>query len=234
MKEHFKDSFDKILQKTWYTHNMGLFYMEAIGVKSLALLTPEFRSELLKASSILNYAGALASFEDAYLATRTKIKLGEHMSVRIGHYRHIAGRELSDGNVVSGGAKVGVIDFMRNMPTLDKHDNLISLTRDLFDSAQTSLIELAKLCNSEDPRLEDINTFYGVSHLAGPLAVRLGFDVFDIRNPIDRSMYKMLGKGIVTTIAKKNSSWQRLKSNFKDPREAFISRQRLINLYGEI
>jgi hypothetical protein len=224
-----KNSGQKFLEKTWYSHQVSLFYLEGAVLKAIGIAVPEARL----AGKAWTQLGVVAIIENLAKTVKVgEINVGEHMTVSVEVFRDFAHKELSDGSILRPGQKIGKIDFLRKLPTLKEGDNLLSFTKQLFRSGEQSLRELAELCEKNDPRLGDVEFFWGISHLAGPLAKRLGFDVFDIANPIKRLGYKALGKGIAYSIAKKNKHWQMFEKNFKAPHEAVISRGKLIELYG--
>ena len=74
--------------------------------------------------------------------------------------------------------------------------------------------------------------FYGISHLAGPLAKRLGFFVTDWGSETDRRLYGWAGKTIARLVAGGNEEWRKMKDNFGPPRMAVISRKDLISGFG--
>lgn len=228
--ENAKNISKQFLEKTWYSHSTSLFYLESVVIKSLSLLYPELRAEGKMLGVGLSLAGFSTNVDNVVKKLTTKIPVGEHMDVIMGRFRSIKNKELSDGSVVKPGSKVGVIHFTRNLPIMDKQSN-VAFSRQLFRSGEESLNNLAGLCEANDPRLEGVEFFYGWSHLAGPIAKRLGFDVFDIANPIRR-----LGPKFVNTFLagglKDTPTFQRINYIFKTPREAFISRQKLVELYG--
>lgn len=88
------------------------------------------------------------------------------------------------------------------------------------------------MCQQNNPVLKEIDIFYGASHIVRPFIEKLGFDIFDIENPFRRIRLRREGYNFVRHIAGGNLQWQRTKRNFRDPREAFISRAKLVELYG--
>lgn len=141
---------------------------------------------------------------------------------------------MSDGQEVRPGQRVGELHFTRNIEPLAKDTDVISYARMLYRSGEKSLEELAVKCEQNDPAFEDINVFYGVSHIAGPLAKRLGFDIFRITNPVNRFLATYLAKkGMEDEFTGNSQQWELFKRNFKSPNFAYISRQKLIELYGE-
>ena len=226
---------NKFLERTWYTHSASLLLLESIAVKTLSLVaTPEISSKG-KMIGVGFWTSGIAALleEDVVKAIKDKVNVGNHMSIHLGHYRTPFGKELSDETVVRPGQKIGIIDILRNLPSLEKDENLLAITKKLYRESEADLRELAKMCQDNNPSLEGVEVFYGVSHLAGPLAKRLGFDVFDIANPLKRTGVTLTGKLIAAGYGWKNKQWREYQSKFKSAREAFISRKKLIELYGE-
>lgn len=142
-------------------------------------------------------------------------------------------RALSDGFLLRPGHRIGRIHIIDNLPILGMNDNLLGATREIYRSTVLSLTQLAELCQNDDRKLSRIKAFYGISHLAGPLAERLGFDVFDIRSETIRKAHHIAGYVLAHKVGGYNTEWNRTKGNFKSPKEAIISRNKLVDLYGK-
>jgi len=162
-----------------------------------------------------------------------KVNVGEHMSIHVGHFRNPLSKELEDHTIIKAVKKIGIIDIERNLPKLSEKESLVGITRMLFRETESDLKELALMCKAGDPRLEGLDIFHGVSHLAGPLAKRLGFDVYDIANPVERVASSLIGRLISSDVGAKNEEWRKYQSKFKSAREAYISRSKLIRLYSD-
>jgi hypothetical protein len=170
------------------------------------------------------------SMKSDFLQELNTIDSGEHMSVSIGKFR----RELvlPNGEELGKNDIVGRIDFIRNIPQMDKETPLVGFVRALFKSADSSLNELAKLCRDNDPRLKDIQYFYGISHLAGPLAEKLGFTTIELQDEEERKEQTKVAFRIAKMKAGKNDEWKKFTGNFKEPKIAVISRKELLEAYS--
>ena len=105
--------------------------------------------------------------------------------------------------------------------------------KDFTVSTKSSLENLAAWCEANDPLLEGINVFYGVSSLAaGPQAKKLGFEIHEIENPLKKAIMKHVGKTIIRRMSGANSGWHQYKKTQRVPKEAYISREKLVSLYG--
>lgn len=162
-----------------------------------------------------------------------KVDLGEHMVVKPERFVNAKKVKLSDSTVVSPGDLVGRIHFGNNLLPLQNSKSLVTYTRDLYRSAEESLIDLAQLCKKDKHAVKDINVFWGRSHLVGRLTERLGFDTFPIRNPVVREWNKYWCKDVARAVAGTHEEWKRYEKNFRDPRDAYISREKLITIFGE-
>lgn len=162
-------------------------------------------------------------------APEIHVAVGAHMTIDMKTYPE---RILPDGSILPPGEKVGIIHFSRNFTALRKHENIISVGRRLFRSAQISLYRLAELCEKNAKPLEGVNFFLGASHIVGPLARKLGFNIFPIKNPGERRMVKQKSEKFVREVAKENPHWQQFEKNFKAPKIAMISKETLLKLYG--
>jgi len=165
-----------------------------------------------------------------------KVHLGDHMTLTIGRLPIERDIQLSDGAVLRQGDAVGVIDFIENLPRLSEEDNLMGFVRRLFKSAKGSLSELAVLCREDDTRLQGIEYFWGKSHLAGPLAKRLGFEVFEVEytSPLIKKIDISVARAHVRLVAGDNEEWDQVKDYIKPQRHAIISRERLMAMYADL
>ena len=128
--------------------------------------------------------------------------------------------------------KIGEIHFDRNIPFIKRNEAVVGFVRTLFSSFQEELTELAFLCRENDKRLKRVQSFFGLSHIAGPLARRLGFDVSAIRNPLTRYEVTASNKQLISEIVSYHPSWTMFEKNFKPAQRAYISRNKLVQLYG--
>jgi hypothetical protein len=145
----------------------------------------------------------------------------------------ISKRILSDGTIINVGDRIGTIHLLRQLPKIDEKDSLNVVTRGLYQSVRGSLEELAALSISHDPRLEGVEAFYGASHVAGPLARRLGFDVVRIEDWSDRMTETLISQTIVFWKSPHKNwidRWKQIKG--KEAQEAYISKRKLVQLYG--
>ncbi len=220
----------KVLDATYYRQS----YMQ-YGVEGKALIVAQkmwpLNIELTVATLALLKLGMISMTEEQ-MGFRGYFNVGNHMSIHPSGYHAFKERELSDGAIIHPGQKLGVIDLLRNIPILDSDTKLLTATRHLYNSVSQDLHELAFLCQSNDPRLNGVEAFYGISHFAGYLAERLGFDSFKLRNPLKRLFPKVIEKQMVKEHAGENKDWKKIKNKNKDIYEAFISRQKLVDRFG--
>lgn len=161
-----------------------------------------------------------------------ELAVGEHMEVIIRRYRSSRQKHLSDGTIIRPGDKVGEIHFSNDIPELQENENMIGFARRLFVSARESMQHLAQLCQDNYYQTDGVVAFLGQSHIAGPLAKRLGFDIFEIRNPITRLISTELSYVTAKESAYRNPTWQQFRTNFKSAKEAIISRDKLVQTHG--
>jgi hypothetical protein len=114
---------------------------------------------------------------------------------------------------------------------LEENANPIAFARDLLRSSTQSLVELAMLCERGDSRLEEIEAFAGISHLAR-IGGRVGFTVFNIANAEAQRAATEVSKGVALKVVGNNAAWKELSTNYKPAKIAFISRSRLISTFG--
>ena len=227
-----KDASFNSLQKAWYTHTTSLFLLESVAAKTLSSVDPNFATAWKGLAGTL-FSAALASQLEQVLRGRiSQFPVGEHMDIQVLRFKWPKEKQLSDGTTIKPGSKIGVIHFDRNLPTADEKESERGFSRKLYESGKNSLEELAFLCEANDPRLAGIEGFYGLSHIAGPLAKRLGFDIFETSDPLKLIFAQVLGKRLVGKVVNNNPNWQKLAKNYKSPKEAFISRQKLVALFG--
>lgn len=227
LKDKSKNAINRIL----YSHTMSLFCLEAFISKAAGVYKHD--ENLIDLGKRKIIAAELKGLNGVVKKVKTdSVLVGDHMTFRRTNYTGFASKELSDGEIVRPGDRIGEIDFVKDVPKLGKDANLFVFTRYLYNSAQKSLRELAELCAENDPSVDGIKAFHGTSHLVGPLAKRLGFDIYEIANPIKRAVYKKWGKAIAKNVAGESLMWQEYQKNFKPPREAYISRSKLVELFG--
>lgn len=207
------------LEKTFYKHIASLYLLDRVVFCSL-----------LAASRI---PGVEQKLEDKYLKQEARsFRVGKHMIVFPNMYTDKKPIPLSDGTVISQYHHLGELHFSEDLPTLEQGGNLVTFTRQLYGAATESLEELAHLCQDNDPRVIGLAFFYGESHIAGSLAKKLGFDIHEISNPFRKLMQYYKGRWLVEQIAGKNPTWRHWKKNYKPPQRAYISRKRLVELFG--
>jgi hypothetical protein len=116
--------------------------------------------------------------------SKQDIDVGSHMTVCISNNDYPL--ELAGSITIKIPGRSANIHISRDLPPVTDHTSALGYARYLFDSSQTSLHELAKLTRRNDPRLDGVEFFQGISHLAGPLAKRLGFEVYDLKPSAER------------------------------------------------
>lgn len=173
--------------------------------------------------------------KEAKLERSQGILVGHHMNVKVKEYPYYNGPILlSDATAIIPGDRIGQIHLLRNLPKLNREDDLLKITRKLYQRVLESMEELAALSENNDPRLDGVNAFYGTSHLAGPLATRLGFDVRKIDDSLERNIETFFGRTLVfCRSSHKNwgDKWKQVKN--KEAQNAFISRRKLVQMYGQ-
>ena len=204
------------LEKAFYRHIASLYFLDRAVYFSAVL-----------ASFI---PGIEQKVDEKY---KDEFEVGKHLVVVPMVYKDDQRVHLSDGTEISKFQRLGEMHFCRDLPQLTDKDNLVNFTKLLYREANISLQELALMCQNNDPRVKNITFFFGESHIAGPLAKRLGFDIHEISNPISKLMSYYKGKWLVNDLASKNPTWQIWKKNFKPPQRAYISRTKLVEFFGE-
>ncbi len=225
----------QVVERAWYSHSSTMFALESLVFDAMLIANKGNPTKILiggVGTLLKNSLGLSTMVEDLKVNGGKSIDVGEHMKITTGKLRGTKEPRDVEGEVLKPGDKIGIISVTRNLNKMQENDNLIAKTRELYRSTELSLTELAKLCEENDPRLKDINFFRGQSHLAGPLAERLGFDIYEIANPFERFSTKLAGKLIVKGHVGKNVEWKKFEVNYNDPKEAIISRKKLIELYG--
>ena len=162
-----------------------------------------------------------------------ELEVGDHMRIFPERHIRVKSLKLSDSTIVSPGELVGRIHFDNNIKKLDSTTSMVTYTRELYRSGHASLTTLAKMCQEEKPVLDDINVFWGRSHLVGNFTKNLGFDTFPVKNPIARKITKRDAKGVVEKAVGKHAEWKSYQKNMREPKDAYISRKKLIAIFGE-
>ena len=167
-----------------------------------------------------------------------EIVAGSHIRAYPAKFYLWGSRQLSTGERVHPGDMVGMFHFDRRLPFPDPQTSLATHTIRTFERFKDSLGGLARVCESDHPLLEGLNVFYFVSHWSGPLMERMGFDIFEIKNPIRQWLHNEYSKRWTAQFGYHDPSWKGFEEwkkaveNSKGVREAFISRQKLIALHG--
>lgn len=180
---------------------------------------------------------AVANYQDHLQPEERETRAGTYLRAYPARFYLWGSRTLSTGEVIRPGQMVGLLHFDRKLPYPDPNDTLLVHTRKMYRRLKECMESLATICQNNDPVLEGIEHFYGLSHWAGPLLERLGFDVFEIRNPIRRWFQNEYAKIYASRFAYHDTSWQGLNEwqvserNFSGVREAFIPRTKLIELH---
>lgn len=236
-----------VAERIHYGHTWTLMLLESALTMGMARVEGmSFENLSLAGTSLLVLTATKAGAELYERVKGEKIQIGSYGELHVEPYRAVRSRTLSDGTIMKPGDKVGIMDFAHGILSKAEEESLFSYTKKLIRSAELSFIELAQLCEVDDPRLAGVSVFGGRSHLAGPVAKRMGFDVFDIANPLHSHFETWRGKkrvqrqvsyykkpddtGSIEAVV--DQKWKEMEKNFKDPRDAYISRQKLLELYG--
>jgi hypothetical protein len=168
-----------------------------------------------------------------------QVAVGEHMDITVGVSADTCWPDdskrllkLVDGTIIIPDMPVGRIDIVRNFDRLSKNTNMIGFMRELMESSITSLKELASLCKKNDPKLDGIEVFAGVSHLAR-IAGKFGFTTFKIADPHRRAEATDVSKRVAEHVSGGTDAWNDIKQNYKPAQVAFISRKALIDKFGK-
>jgi hypothetical protein len=159
------------------------------------------------------------------------LEVGNCLNIYVHPSTGFAPKKLSDGVVVTPGDLVGEIELKLDNLPLDHNGGVVIYGRALFRSITQSLGELAKLCEVNDPLLEGVVGFHGISHLAGPLAGKMGFDVFLVSDISEFFAHTVFANMIVRQHAGKNTDWRKFKPHIRIPKEVYISRNSLVSRY---
>lgn len=235
--KEFSSQAERLLLDPRKSENLGSRLALKTGLLMVgnALLIPTTRTE--PGLTIFAVHGGLLlgamgkGLKDSFLHDRRTLKFGKHMTVTVGKLREQF--DISDNTNLKTGEIVGNIDFINKLPRMESDTNLVGFVRYLFQSAKDSLQELADHCRENDPRLEGVRNFVGVSHLAGPLAERLGFSTFEITDKKEAEGLKYWALRRARAVAGKNEEWKKYGDNFKSPRIAVISREDLLKAFPE-
>lgn len=167
-----------------------------------------------------------------------QLVVGEHMTVTVGQNAYACwpneGEKelrLSDETIVTPETPIGKIDIVHDLPHLDSNTNLIAFARKLLKSSVGSLRELTVLCEQGDHRLDGIQVFAGISHLAR-IGGKLDFTVFDITDEGRQRDATATSLRVATYVSGQNKAWQEFKENYKPAKIAFISRRALQRKFG--
>lgn len=158
------------------------------------------------------------------------VAIGTHMSIYRRRHHALLSRKLSDGTKIFPGDRLGEIHLMRNIPKPDDPTKFHTYSRHLYGDIQQDLRQLATMVRF-DPGYSDIKAIYGFSHLAKPIAKRLGFDIFHGRNPLKKAFFHLviLGDRQEFKVVPREKG---LLSFFKSANFAYMSRGTLLKKYG--
>ena len=176
---------------------------------------------------------AAGSLSVLYKKWWREIEVGQHMVLKPERFVHFKKVRLSDSTDVSPGELVGRIHFSSNFNELHEDTSIVTYTRELVKSGQESLGLLAEMCQEDKRAVKDINVFWGRSHLVGKFTERFGFDTMPVNNPLNRSFTKFWAKDCAREVVGNHPEWKRFEKNFRDPRDAYISREKLIAVFGK-
>ncbi len=224
---------DEVINKALYAKELEWHMLISILASSGYVAASSYTSvpDSIETALILEWIRAGICLGQTFVEEKNKLDIGTHLSVCRARYRGVSKKVLSDGIVIAPGQMGGRLDLVRNIPQLGEEANLVAASRSLYNEVLLDLKILAYECKHNE-FLEEISFFYGYSHLVRSLARKLGFNVFDIKNPLKQAFYTHLNKQIVEKRNKENKAWQAFKGNFKPAKEAFISRDKLVSLYG--
>lgn len=147
-------------------------------------------------------------------------KIGNHLTI----IPPILKKRLPEANIEG---RLGEIFILRNLDNVLNDDKKSSLKRkiDFFKNIKSDFKKLAETCE-KNSSLKKIDYFYGYSHLAGPLAKRFGFNVYEIKKPL-----KKWWTTLQSSISAKNLDGWKVKRNYKPAMLAVISRKKLLEEY---
>lgn len=138
---------------------------------------------------------------------------------------------LDDLTEIRPKTPIGRIDLVRNLPRLDTSGSVIAFTRSLMTSTVQSLRELAQACQNREEQLVPLQAMAGMSHLAR-MGKRFGFTVFEIEDKVDQEWATRVSRSVSEKVAGNNHAWQKLAAYYKPAEIAYISKDRLVELYG--
>lgn len=228
--EVVKEITQNLVERTIFTHRSTLLYLESIIIKTFNI--SQDSNYLNVISKLLYSLGIVVSFQEIKEMLSNRINIGDHMEVYATKFRSPLNKKLEDGTTIYPGDEVGMLDITRDIPTLGKSDNLITVTKQLFFGVEKDLAELAKVCQQDNSPFKNISVFVGISHLSNQWGKRLGFDVFEISDPLEKLLVNLNGIIMSSRGNFSNKEFRKHLLNFKSAKEAYISKQRLIELYG--
>jgi len=157
------------------------------------------------------------------------IQIDSHMKMHSGPFR-FDDIELSDGTVIRKGQMMGHIDFEDNLPVHVEGTSRIAHMRAIRQMFLNSCNTLGELCAINDPRVEGLDYFGGVSVLSRSLEGIPGCEIVDM--PVDEKVkkaFQLLAEGYA------NAQAPMRQSNEKSPltpKIVIISRSNLISAYN--
>lgn len=169
---------------------------------------------------IIGTLGALRDGYKEYEAIRNEgvnVIIGEHMVVTIWPNDPLA-----------------ELNYHKSLPRIMPDEGLMSYSRNLLDQTKRSLTALALLCRNNDPRLDGVTEFEGVSHLVGSTAKKLGFDVSEIPNRWEKTAIELISTYIAIEEGWRNKQRRRFFRKLVEVKVAHISRQRLMERFLDI
>jgi len=235
--EKAKTAYRFILEKTYYRHTATLLLLEATAISTFShMQNPD--------APILNSLYALPIGISAFKWLEGKIRTpkstdrelafaGKHMRVFEQIFYDLQTRNLSDGYTVHPGDRVGMLTLDKDVPIMKPEENTAVFARKLIKETENCLKELAIKCEKQDPALDGINAFFGLSLLAtGPLAKKFGFNSFNIEDPFRKAWAHYKSHDIAKDVAGKNDMWERAQKQPREVQEVYISRSELVRLFG--
>jgi hypothetical protein len=213
------------------SHSDTALLAEAIASKTIARLDPNFYYAM--------GAISLAKGTEWGMRRVTKFWSQEHQThtsylhIWVNRYHSFTPMKLSDGTEIKAGDKLGIIEFDRNIPTMNENDDLTVFTRQTMWLAALSLGGLAHMCLNDDPHLRGVQVFCGASRIA-KMATYFGFDVKEMKDSRLKSKVAQQSRKVTEAVAGSNIAWQKQsKKNYHRVYQASISRDKLVRLFGK-
>lgn len=146
-------------------------------------------------------------------------------------------RVLPDGTVLRRGDKTGELHYLYRFDSPASGRELYSMIRKHLSTAvPESLSRLARLCEQNDPKLDDINVFYGTTSFGSKMLKKFGFAVGEIADvdvlEEERVMAEKIRSSMQQNLNDAQGDTSSVFSKTGEPHEAYITRDKLIERYG--